>query len=292
MTDRPAAGSLPISAVVIAQDAAAHIAATLASVAACGERLVLDSGSTDGTVAIARDAGARVEHQPFLGYGPQKCRAVELATHDWILSLDADEELDDEARRALAALDLSDPEACWSLRRRTFIGGRELRHGPWGNDVVLRLFNRRTAGFKPLPVHETVVAARRPQMLPGSILHHSYDSCADVLARSLRYAPLKAAIMRRKGQRPSSLLLPLRAVGAFVKCYLLQGGFRDGAAGYVVALARVLDSTLPRALLLADEPATAPAASDQPAAARKAESIASMSAGSGAANVTREPDAG
>ncbi len=291
MTAR-AAGSLPISAVVIAQDAADHIAATLDSVAACGERLVLDSGSTDGTVAIARSAGARVEHQSFLGYGPQKCRAVELASHDWILSLDADEELDDEARGALAGLDLSDPEACWSLRRRTFIGDREVRHGPWGNDVVLRLFNRRTAGFKPLPVHEAVVASRRPRILPGAILHHSYDSCTDVIARSLRYAPPKAAIMRRKGQRPSAMLLPLRAFGAFVKCYLLQGGFRDGAAGFVVALARVLDSTLPRALLLAGEPSPPAAEGGQPAAARNAESIASMSAGSGAANVTRTPDAG
>ncbi|MFM8735148.1 MAG: glycosyltransferase family 2 protein [Pirellulales bacterium] len=290
MTDHQAAGSLPISAVVIAQDAAAHIATTLASVSRCGERLVLDSGSTDDTVAIARRAGARVEHQAFLGYGPQKCRAVELATHDWILSLDADEELDDEAQRSLETLDLSDPDACFGLRRRTFIGGREVRHGPWGNDVVLRLFNRRTAGFKPLPVHEVVVAARRPRILPGSILHHSYTACADVIARSLRYAPLKAAIMRRKAQRPSALLLPVRAVGAFVKCYLWQGGFRDGADGFVVALARVLDSTLPRALLLSDE--TAASTGDQPAAARNAESIASMSAGSGAANVTRDPEAG
>lgn len=289
MTDRPSAGSLPISAVVIAQDAASHIAATLASVAPCAERLVLDSGSSDDTVRIAKAAGARVEHQPFLGYGPQKCRAAELASHDWILSLDADEELDDQARRALAGLDFSDSDACWSLRRRTFIGGREVRHGPWGNDVVLRLFNRQTAGFKPLPVHEAVVAARRPRILPGSILHFSYGSCADVLARSIRYAPLKAAIMRRKGQRPSVAMLPLRAAGAFLKSYLVQGGFRDGAAGFVVALARVLDSTLPRALLLADEQATA--GDDQPAA-RRAESIASKSAGSGAENVTRSPDAG
>lgn len=289
MTDQPADGSLPISAVVIAQDAAAHIAATLASVSSCAERLVLDSGSTDGTVEIASALGGRVEHQPFLGYGPQKCRAVELAAHDWILSLDADEALDDQARRALGGLDLSDPESCWSLRRRTFIGGREVRHGPWGNDVVLRLFNRRTAGFKPLPVHEAVVAARRPRVLPGSILHHSYRSCGDVLARSIRYAPLKAAIMRRKGQRPSAAMLPLRALGAFVKSYLVQGGARDGAAGFVVALARVLDSTLPRALLLADQP---PNSGDDQPAARSAESIASKSAGSGAANVTRSPDAG
>ncbi|MFM8378059.1 MAG: glycosyltransferase, partial [Planctomycetia bacterium] len=120
MTD----GRRAISAVVIARDAAGHIGETLASVAFCAERLVLDSGSTDETAAIARAAGARVEHQPFLGYGPQKRRAVDLAAHDWILSLDADETLDAEAAAAVAALDLADPEACFAFRRRTFIGRR------------------------------------------------------------------------------------------------------------------------------------------------------------------------
>ena len=255
MTPTAPAGRLPISAVVITRDAAARLAAVLASADICAERLVLDSGSTDGTVEIALAAGARVERQPFLGYGPQKCRAVELASHDWILSLDADEVLDDDARRAVASVDLSDPSRCWTLRRRTFVGDREVRHGPWRDDRVLRLFNRRTAGFKPLPVHEEVVATRRPTPLPGAILHYSYSSCSDVLARSLRYAPLKAAIMRRKGQPAALLALPLRGLAAFVKNYVFRGGWRDGAVGFVVALARVIDSTLPRALLLmGDEP--------------------------------------
>jgi glycosyltransferase involved in cell wall biosynthesis len=253
-----ATASLPISAVVITRNAAAHLAEVLASADCCDERLVLDSGSTDETAAIARAAGARLEHQAFLGYGPQKCRAVELATHDWILSLDADEVLDEEAQRAIHGLDLSDPTASWSVRRRTFIGGREVRHGPWSDDRVLRLFNRRTAGFKPLPVHEEVVASRRPALLPGSILHYSYASCADVIARSLRYAPLKAGIMRRKGQMIRPWTLPLRGLSAFVKSYVFRGGWRDGADGFVIAIARVIDSTLPRAMLLTGEEPSEP----------------------------------
>jgi hypothetical protein len=264
MTSPPAAGgtgaSPPISAVVIAKNAERHLAAVLDSVAFCAELVVLDSGSTDGTLDIARAAGARVEHQDFLGYGPQKRRAVELARHDWILSLDADEVLDDEARRAVGAAALGDPAACYALRRRTFVGRREVRHGPWSDDRVLRLFNRRTASFKPLPVHEEVEAARPPILLPGSILHYSYASCGDVLARSLRYAPLKAEVMRGKGQRTSPLTMPLRGLTAFVKSYVLRGGWRDGAAGFVVALSRVIDSTLPRAMLLEKElPADPPA---------------------------------
>jgi glycosyltransferase involved in cell wall biosynthesis len=249
----PAAGRLPISAVIITRDAERHLAAVLAACDFCAERLILDSGSTDGTEAIAREAGARFERQDFLGYGPQKRRAVELARHDWILSLDADEVLDDAARGAIMGLDLSDPAACWQFRRRTFIGRREIRHGVWGRDRVLRLFNRTTAAIKPLAVHEEVEAARRPVLLPGSIRHASYTGLVDVIARSLRYAPLKAEVMRSRGQRPAVWSLPGRAVAAFCGSYLAAGGWRDGAAGFVIAVARVLDSTLPRALLLFDD---------------------------------------
>ncbi len=246
---------LPISAVIITLNGAKHLADTLACVGFCDERLVFDSGSTDATLEIASAAGARVEHQAFLGYGLQKQRAVQMAAHDWILSLDDDEILDVEAIKAIHALDLSDPAACWSIRRRTFIGTRELRHGTWGADRVVRLFHRRTAGFTSHIVHERVRASRPTILLPGSMLHLSYDTCSDVIARSIQYARLKSEIMRRKKQRVHTWMLPLRAFAIFSKSYFLQGGFRDGAAGFIVALSRVIDSTLPRVMLLLDEPA-------------------------------------
>lgn len=246
-------GLLAISAVVITRDAEVHLAATLASVAFCSERLVLDSGSTDDTLAIAHAAGARVEHQSFLGYGPQKRRAVDLATHDWILSLDGDEVLDEEAAAAIQALDLADPQGCFAFRRRTFVGPREVRHGPWGGETVLRLFHRRYAAFSPLAVHEQVEARTAPRLLPGSIRHHSFTDCADVIARSVRYARLKADVMRAKGKRVSPWTIPTRGAANFFKSYVLQGGWRDGPTGLVIALSRVIDSTLPRALLLTDD---------------------------------------
>ena len=249
-------GHPAISAVVITRDAGPHLAATLASVAFCSERLVLDSGSTDDSVAIARTAGARVEHQSFLGYGPQKRRAVDLAAHDWILALDADEVLDEEAAAAVRALDLVDPRTCYAFRRRTFVGPREVRHGPWGGETVLRLFHRRHAAFSPLAVHEQVEAPTAPRLLPGSILHHSFTDCADVIARSVRYARLKAGIMRAKGQGVSPWTLPARGAANFLKSYVLQGGWRDGPVGFVIALSRVIDSTLPRVLLLMDDDAS------------------------------------
>ena len=249
---------LPISAVIITRNAGSRITEVLRGVEMCAERLVLDSGSTDDTVALARDAGARVEHQPFLGYGLQKRRAVELAAHDWILSLDADEVLDGEAQAACSRLDLSDPAACWAFCRRTFVGRREVRHGIWQDERVLRLFNRTTAAFKEIAVHEEVESQRPPRMLAGSILHYSFVDCRDVLARSLRYAPLKADILRSKGERAGVWTLPVRGLAAFVKSYVLRSGWRDGAIGFVVAIGRVIDSTLPRALLLADDDDNSP----------------------------------
>jgi glycosyltransferase involved in cell wall biosynthesis len=262
----PAVGSLPISCVVITRDAGDRLGATLDSAQSCAERLVLDSGSTDATVSIAQKRGARVEHQPFLGFGLQKRRAVELATHDWILSLDADEALDDEAISGLAALDLSDPARCWAWRRRTFIGSREMRHGPWGRERVLRLFNRTACGFTDHRVHERVVGATAPLQAPGSILHHSFNRCADVIVRSARYSGPKAAILRDKGETSPAWTLPLRGLAAFTKSYCLQGGWRDGAAGFIVALSRVVDSTLPRAIVNVDPPPAPSPPADRPGA--------------------------
>lgn len=242
----------PLSAVIITRDAGPRFAAVLASVALCREVLVVDSGSADGTIELARAAGARVEHQPFLGYGPQKRRAVALAAHDWILSIDADEVLDADAQAACRCLDLSDPDACWEIRRRTFVGHREVRHGAWRDERVLRIFNRTTADFKDLPVHEEVTATRSPRLLAGSLLHYSFADPIAVLERSLRYARLKAGIMRGRGESPGPWPLPARAVAAFVKSYLLRSGWRDGGIGFVVALSRAIDSTIPRVLLMED----------------------------------------
>jgi (heptosyl)LPS beta-1,4-glucosyltransferase len=148
---------------------------------------------------------------------------------------------------------LSDPAACWAIHRRTFVGRREIRHGTWRDERVLRLFNRTTAGFKAIAVHEEVESQRAPRLLAGSILHYSFADCRDVLARSLRYAPLKADILRANGDRVGAWMLPLRGMAAFVKSYVLRSGWRDGGIGFVVALGRVIDSTLPRALVLADD---------------------------------------
>lgn len=243
-----------ISAVIITKDAERHLAAVLAALSGCAETLVLDSGSRDRTVELARAAGARVEHQDFLGFGPQKNRAIALARHDWIVSVDADEVLDEAGRAALAALDLSDPTRGWRLRRRTFVGARELRHGHL-NDAPIRVFNRTATRFSEALIHESVAPAGPVGTLPGSLAHYAFRDAADLVARGAGYARLKAERYRSQGRSASVPGLLVRAGAAFAKSYLLKAGFLDGRLGVISALSAALNATT--AMATASEPPAA-----------------------------------
>lgn len=243
----------PVSAVIIVKDGERHLAQVLAAVAWCDEVLVLDSGSADRTLEIARAAGARVEQQDFLGYGPQKRAAVALARHDWILSLDADEVLDAKAAAAIRALALDDPAIGFRIRRRNHIGAREVRYGLWSPDRCLRLFNRTRANFNEVRIHEAVVAGGPVRDLPGSIIHYTFRDCADVFGRMPPYSRAKAAAYRARGRRASAALLLARAAWGFVRSYVLKRGFLDGRLGVVVALSVAVDAVLGLALAGEDE---------------------------------------
>lgn len=234
----------PISAVLIVKDGERHLDAVLASLAWADEVLLLDSGSSDRTLEIARARGARVEHQDFLGYGRQKRRAVELARHDWVLNLDADEVLDAEAIAAIQASARDGGHAGYRLRRRNFVGRREIRHGVWAPDRCLRLFDRRRANFNAVDIHEAVEAQGPVGELAGSILHHSYRDLADIFTRVPAYSRAKAAAYRAQGRRAGACRLCARACWGFLRSYLLKGGWRDGGAGVVVALSVALDGVL------------------------------------------------
>ncbi len=238
-----------ISAVIIVKDGERHLGEVLAAVRGCAEVLLLDSGSTDRTLDIARAAGVRIETQVFLGYGAQKNRAVELARHDWILSLDADEVLDAAGQAALSVVDLSLPSRCWRICRRTFVGTRELRHGHL-NDAPVRLFNRTVTRFSDSPVHESVTARGPVVTLGGSLAHYAFRDAADLVQRGAGYARLKAARYREQGRTASAPGLLVRASAAFAKSYVLKAGFLDGRLGVVSALSAALNATT----ALADQP--------------------------------------
>ncbi len=246
----------PISAVLIVKDGELHLDRVLAALDWCDEILVLDSGSRDRTLEIARAHCARVEHQDFLGYGRQKQRAVELARHDWVVVIDADEVMDEQAAHAIRALDLSDPARAWRIRRRTYIGTREVRHGQWSPDYSLRLFNRTKAAFDLVAVHEAVRTAGQVATLPGSLHHYSYRDHAEVFSRLANYARMKAADYRKSGRRAGAVKLVFRAGWGFFRSYVIKRGFLDGVDGVIVALSLALDCVL--ALALADGPPPTP----------------------------------
>ena len=241
-------GTAPLSAVLITKNAEEYLDRVLGALRCCGEIVVLDSGSTDRTREIALEHGANWHERPFDGYGSQKRHAVVRAGFDWILAIDADEVLDDEAGAAVTAVDWDrqDPSLCWRLRRRPFVGRREIRFGHWNPDWVVRLFHRGHHDFSSALLHESVTPTGAIRTLPGSLIHYSYRDLGEIIR--MDYHRLKADRYREQGRRAGGPTLAVRAMWAFFYSYILRRGFLDGPAGVVVALAGAMNAVMGLAL--------------------------------------------
>lgn len=230
-----------LSLIVITKNEAHRLAACLASVPFAGEVVVVDSGSTDGTAELARRLGARViETADWPGFGPQKNRALDAASGDWVLSLDADEaaspELAAQIRRVVEAGDAaSSPFAAYTLSRLSSLAGRWVRHGDWYPDPVLRLFRRGAARFSDAAVHEGVVCDAAVGRLDGHLLHVGTPTLDDCLDKVNRYSSARAAQLRRRGRGGLAAAVG-HGLWAFVRGYVVRRGFLDGAIGFVVAV--------------------------------------------------------
>lgn len=230
----------PLSASLITYNEADRIEAALRSLAFCDEIVVLDSGSTDGTVERARALGARVEIAPFAGYRTQKDRAVGLCRHDWVLCLDADEVVDTELAAAIARERAAGfaRAAAYRIARRTAYHGRFLRHGEAYPDAVVRLFDRRRARWAGREVHEHVAVDGAIALLPGHLEHYSYRSYAEELSKLERYAERWAEALHAEGRRGRLLPMLLNPGWRFFRGYVLKAGFLDGWRGLVYAWTR------------------------------------------------------
>ncbi|HLA35792.1 MAG TPA: glycosyltransferase family 2 protein [Rhodocyclaceae bacterium] len=224
-----------LSLVLITYNAGSQLTSCLASAHALADDIdivVVDSGSNDDTVAIAERFSARVIHNEFIGFGPQKRLAVDLAKHDWVLCLDADEqltpELVDAIRRELAAPTCS----AYRIARRNRFLGRYLRHGEGYPDFNIRLFDRRHAHWSEDKVHEHVVAECATGVLQGDLLHDSAESLANYLAKQNRYTDIQAAAMQHAGTPPQPWKLLTSPLARFIRFYIFRSGWRDGAAGF------------------------------------------------------------
>ncbi len=226
-----------LSVVIITLNEAANLPRTLASIRALGEMVVLDSGSTDGTVQIAEQAGARVFNEPWKGFGAQKNSAIAKATGDWILSLDADEEVSPELALEITALLAGEPEfSAYRIPRLNHFLGRPLRHGGYWPDPKLRLFRRGAASFEERPVHETMRASGPVGQLKGHLIHHCYPTIEDYREHMDRYSTIAAEALVTSGRAGRSWpWLVSNAVlnpgATFLYNYVLRLGFLDGRAG-------------------------------------------------------------
>jgi glycosyltransferase involved in cell wall biosynthesis len=232
-------GTIPLSVIVITRDEEANLAQCLASVAFARELAIVDSGSTDGTLEVARRFGARIEQtSDWAGFGPQKNRALALATQPWVLSLDADERVTPPLREEIVGVVTSDaPRAdAWDMPRSSSFCGQFIEHSGWSPDRVLRLVRRGKARFTDDIVHERLVAEGPVAHLRHPLLHISYPDLETVLAKMNRYSTDGARRLAAEGRTGSLASAMLHAFWTFVRMYLLRGGWMDGRLGFVLAL--------------------------------------------------------
>ena len=233
---------LPLSAVITTFNSADLIEGTLAALDWCDEIVVVDSGSTDGTVDICRRHRCRVIHHDFSGYGRQKHFAVGCAMHDWVLVVDSDEIVTDELRDEIRALlDGAGPaERGFEFPISLVFLGRLLRFGGEYNKLHLRLFDRKSGNYNFDAVHEHVDVNGPVGRLRGRMLHYSYRNLAQYFEKFNRYTSTAAEELRRRGRKTSAWYIAARLPLLFMHLYFMRGLVLDGYPGFVWALLSAL----------------------------------------------------
>ena len=227
-----------ISVIVITKNEAASIARCLESVSWADEIIVLDSGSSDDTVSICREYTPHVHQTGWPGFGPQKNRALDRATGDWVLSLDADEWVTPALRDEIARV-VAQPQnvAAFRIPRLSSFCGRFMRHSGWWPDYVVRLFRRHAARFSDDAVHEHVIVDGRTGTLQEPLMHETFVDLQELLEKMNNYSTLSAQDMKRAGKHSGLAMAVVRAAWAFMRTYFLRGGFLDGREGFMLAVA-------------------------------------------------------
>ncbi len=229
---------MKISAILITRNEAAMIGRALKSVAWADEIIVVDSGSTDNTVELCRQAGAKVlVTADWPGFGPQKNRALALASGEWIFSLDADEWVTLDAQREIReAIVHANGKQAFRMPRRSSYCGHFMRHGGWWPDYVVRLFRRERGRFSEDLVHERLILDGPVGTLKAPLLHETYRDLDEVLAKINRYSTAGAQMAFAKGRRSSLAGAVAHGSWAFMRTYVLRLGLLDGAAGFMLAV--------------------------------------------------------
>lgn len=226
------------SIVIICRDAGHVIGETLRSVQGLTDDILLyDNGSTDDTLAIATTFPVRIEKGSWEGYGATKNKANALAKYDWVLALDADESADERLRSFLRQWKPEQEHIVYKVKRRNFLGDKEVRFGVWGRDHIIRMFNRKTVKWNDAAVHEMpeMPAGTMVHEMQGTILHRTMKDEKEYAEKTEKYAALSAAQYMRMGKRPSLIKTYLSPAFSFFRNYILRLGFLDGKAGFTCA---------------------------------------------------------
>lgn len=228
-----------ISVVIICRNEAHIIGRTIAAAQEVSDDVVVvDSGSEDGTQAIVTASGAKLIETNWEGYGINKNKGVAAAKHDWILSIDADEIIDDILIQQLQTITLNNFSVVYNIHFRAFLGNKMIRFGEWSNDQHIRLYNRTKVGWNEAAVHEGLVFPSGIKVVTineGHIHHYTSKNTEDFAAKTLNYAMLNAQKYYQQGKKASWILCRVAPAFSFFKNYLLRLGFLDGEAGFIVA---------------------------------------------------------
>ncbi len=226
-----------LSVTIITLNEAKNLPACLESVAFADEIIVVDSGSMDSTVDIAKRFTSKVFQEPWRGYAGQKNLAQDKAQGPWILNVDADERVTPELKEEiLSLLDQKPSFAGYKIPRKNFFCNQWIRHGGWYPNYLLRLYRNDVGVFAPREVHEQVVVEGKVGTLTSPLEHYTYDSISDYLRRMDHYSELSARQYRLEGKRVSWFEILLRTWFTFFRMWVLQRGFLDGSKGLVLAV--------------------------------------------------------
>ena len=227
-----------LSVIIITRNEQSNLDACLSSVCEVADEIVIvDSFSTDDTLSIAKSYRAVISSPPdWLGFGTQKNRALDLATKDWVLSIDADERLTKELQNEIKAV-LSNPLGdCYAIPRRSYYCGRLINYSGWNPDFVTRLFKRGTARFSDHLVHERLLTNSPVSKFNSPMLHYSVNNFSQVLNKIDRYSTDSAQQAFLAGKRSSVLNAVLHGIWAFIRTYFFKLGFLDGAHGLAISI--------------------------------------------------------
>lgn len=225
-----------ISVTILVKNGQKHIQKVLQALSRFDEVVILDTGSEDKTLEIAAQFPNVCIHQgPFIGFGPSHNQLSSLATHDWILSIDADEVVTDALVDEILQLKL-DEDSVYQIRRNNFYRGKWIKGCGWYPDIVTRLYNRTKTRFTDAQVHESIISTNFKKVcLKSAIEHYPYETVSDFLAKMQSYTTLFAK--QYAGKRRSSLLHALfHGFFAFFKSYILKNGILLGHEGLVISL--------------------------------------------------------